>query len=159
MALAAVVAVPAHASSQACSVSYDYVIDSKANYFVPAAWNGTHLKDGPGGSMSVSVTKAGTLSLSATGTAEFSTSALFAKAKVSVSSTVATSVSVTVGHTYSHTITAGKYGNAQYGSWGYKITWSEYINNGPACLSHLYATGSATLPTDSTGWKYWETAS
>jgi hypothetical protein len=163
--LTAVGIAPAHAAAEgtvsprACSVSYDYVINSKTNYFVPATWNGTHLKDGPGGTMSVSVTKAGTLSWSVTGSAEFSTSAIFAKAKVSVSSTVATSVSITVGHTYTHNITSNKYGNAQYGSWGYKIKWTEYINNGPACLSHVYATGSATLPTSSTGWKYWETSS
>lgn len=135
-------------------------ITSKKNYHVPSWWNGTSYKDGPGGSMTVSVTKAGTLSMEVSAGAESEASAVLAKAKVSVSVKVVGSVTITTGHTYSHEISSHKYGHLQYGSWGYKITWKKLRRKGNGCGSPtLVKSGTATLPTKETGWKYWETAS
>lgn len=135
-------------------------ITSKKNYHVPSWWNGTSYKDGPGGSMTVSVTKGGTLGMEISAGAEAEASVVLAKAKTSVSVKVVGSVTITTGHTYSHNISSHKYGHLQYGSWGYKISWKKWRRKGDGCGSPtLVKSGTATLPTKETGWKYWETAS
>lgn len=159
-AVGVVAAAPAQAGAvqpRACSVSYDWVINSRTSHFMPAA--GTSYKDGPGGSMTVSVLTASTISGTISGTAESDIGFLVAKAKISVSTSVTKSVTVTKGHSYTHAVATNKYGHMQYGTWGYSLKWTEYINNGPACLSHVYKQGTAVLPRTEVGWRYWETAS
>jgi hypothetical protein len=135
-------------------------ITSKKSYHVPSWWNGTSYKDGPGGSMTVSVTKGGTLGMEISAGAESEASAVLAKAKVSVSAKVIGSVTITTGHTYTHEISSHKYGHLQYGSWGYKISWKKLRRKGDGCGSPtLVKSGTATLPTKETGWKYKETSS
>ncbi|MCN9239600.1 hypothetical protein NGF19_02190, partial [Streptomyces sp. RY43-2] len=136
-----------------------YNVTSKKATHVPSWWNGTKYKDGPGGTMKVSVIKGGTISLEVAGSGEFQAGALLAKAKVSVSAKVTSSVTITTGHEYTHNIAKKKYGHLQYGSWGYKITWKRYRLNAKTCGGVEIAHGSATLPTKETGWKYWETSS
>ncbi|TXJ74087.1 hypothetical protein E2C11_28025 [Streptomyces lavendulae] len=135
-------------------------ITSKKNYHIASWWNGTKYKDGPGGSMNASVTKSGTISAEISGSTEVSASSVVAAAKASVSAKVGGSVSVTTGHTYTHNISKNKYGHLQYGSWGYKVSWAKYRRKGDGCHgATLVDSGTATLPTSETGWKYWETAS
>ncbi|MPY58151.1 hypothetical protein FNH08_13515 [Streptomyces spongiae] len=137
-----------------------YSVTSKKAYHVPSGWNGTKYKDGPGGTIKVSVTKGGTISLEVSGSGEWSAGALLAKAKVTVSAKVAGSVTVTTGHEFSHEVTRNKYGHLQYGSWGYKVNWKRYRSSGRNCGSRVeIGHGKATLPTTETGWKYWETSS
>ncbi|MEU6595085.1 hypothetical protein ABZ923_38810 [Streptomyces sp. NPDC046881] len=146
---------------QACEhPSTWYSITSKKAYHVPSWWNGTKYKDGPGGTMKVSVTRGGTISLEISGSGEWSAGAILAKAKTTISVKVAGSVTITTGHEYSHEIPRNKYGHLQYGSWGYKITWKKYRSSGRSCDTRVeLAHGNATLPTTETGWKYWETSS
>ncbi|MEH0424532.1 hypothetical protein [Streptomyces sp. B21-083] len=94
-----------------------YEFSSNKAYFVPSWWNGTKFKDGPGGTMTVAVTKTGTISLEVSGSGEWSAGALLAKAKTTISVKVAGSVSVSTGHTYTRPIKSNKYGHMQYGSW------------------------------------------
>ncbi|MGV9344436.1 hypothetical protein ACWDSD_06410 [Streptomyces spiralis] len=137
-----------------------YTITSKTNYHVPSWWNGTKYKDGPGGAMSVSVTKSGTISGEVSGSGEWSAGAILAKAKTTISVKIAGSVSVTTGHTYSHNISRNKYGHLQYGSWGYKMTWKRWRSgSGSSCSTVEIGHGTAIYPTSETGWKYWETSS
>ncbi|MER8017488.1 hypothetical protein ACIQ7S_04355 [Streptomyces griseoluteus] len=137
-----------------------YSITSKKSVHVPSWWNGTKYKDGPGGTMTVAVTKGGTISADVTGTGDFEVSGVIGKAKASVSVKIGGSVTVTTGHTYSHTISKNRYGHLQYGSWGYRVTWKKYRSaGGRNCGGVEIGHGSATLPTSETGWKYWESAS
>ncbi len=140
-----------------CPPDVSVYISSKSAYFIGAS--GTHFKDGPGGTMTASVTKTSTISATLSSSAEVSASEIIASAKVSVSASVTGSVAIAVGHTYSHNITSNKYGNLQYGSHGYKVGWTKSRTNGNCKGETVLATGTATLPTDSVGWKYWETAS
>src|SRR6185436_11487182 len=105
----------------ACPSEYWYDITSSSSYHIPAS--GQYFKDGPGGSMTASVTYSSTIGASGTVSAGASVSGIVAEAKIEVSATISTSQTITIGHTYTHTITAGKYGNMQYGSWGYKLSW------------------------------------
>ncbi|RPF34734.1 hypothetical protein [Streptomyces sp. TLI_185] len=137
-----------------------YTYTSKTQYFIPSWWNGTSDKDGPGGTVAVSVTKGGTISAEFSGSGEWSAGALLAKAKTTISIKVGGSVSISVGHNYSHPISPNKYGHVQYGSWGYKTHWKKWrSNSGSSCNTVEIGHGSATLPTSETGWKYWETSS
>ncbi|MEV2193051.1 hypothetical protein AB0I02_18980 [Streptomyces phaeochromogenes] len=136
-----------------------YSITSKKAYHIPSWWNGTKYKDGPGGTMSVSVTKGGTISLEVGGSIEFSSNAIVAKAKAQVSTKITGSVTVTTGHTYTREIGKNKYGHLQYGSWGYKVNWKKYKSSGNGCNGIEIGHGTATLPTSETGWKYRETSS
>lgn len=136
-----------------------YEITSKKGYHVPSWWNGTSFKDGPGGTMVVKVEKAGKITASITGGTEAEAGAIIAKAKVKVDVTIGAEFAVTVGHEYRRDISRGKYGHLQYGSSGYKITWSKFETSADRCGKKLLKKGKATLPTKETGWKYWETSS
>ena len=108
--------------------------------------------------MTASVTTASTIGASGTVSAGATLSGIVAEAKVEISATISGSTSVTLGHTYSHTITSGKYGNMQYGSFGYSVGWKYYCDSA-TCTSILKSSGAAKLPTTAVGWRYWETAS
>ncbi|MFJ3284344.1 hypothetical protein ACIPMW_03530 [Streptomyces sp. NPDC086669] len=137
-----------------------YEFSSKRAYHVPSWWNGTKYKDGPGGTMSVSVTKSGSISLEVSGSGEWSAGAILAKAKTTVSAKVVGTVTITTGHTYTREISRNKYGHMQYGSWGYKVNWKRYRSVGNGCgAPQEIGRGTTTLPTKETGWKYWETKS
>ncbi|WP_327345222.1 hypothetical protein [Streptomyces europaeiscabiei] len=133
---------------------------NKKNYHIPSWWNGTKYKDGPGGTMTVSVTRSGTITAEVTGTVEAEANLVIAAAKSSISYKIAGSVTVATGHTYSRNIPKRKYGHLQYGSWGYKVSWEEYRRKGNGCgRATLIDSGTATLPTKETGWKFWSTSS
>ncbi|MGW4976950.1 hypothetical protein [Streptomyces mirabilis] len=134
-------------------------ITSKKAYHVPSWWNGSQFKDGPGGTMTVKVEKAGKISLSVTGGWEGETKFIVAKAKVKVDVNVTGEVGITVGHQYSRDVARGKYGHLQYGSWGYKVDWARYETSPDRCGKRKVRSGKATLPTTETGWRYWETNS
>ncbi|MGI5195656.1 hypothetical protein ACQEVY_18740 [Streptomyces sp. CA-288835] len=135
-----------------------YLITSKKAYHIPSWWNGTKFKDGPGGTMMVSVTKSGTVGLEISGSIEWESNAIISKAKATVSTKITGSVTIATGHNYTHEIKRNKYGHLQYGSWGYKLTWKKYRASGNGCDGVEIGRGKATLPTSETGWKYWETS-
>ncbi|MFJ2907624.1 hypothetical protein [Streptomyces sp. NPDC087212] len=145
----------AMAMPDTCPTQITVSIASHSAYFLPGT---TAFKDGRGGKITVSVTQAKTLSATLSASAEVSVSDVVASAKATVSKSVTGSVAVTVGHSYEHDISAGKYGNAQYGSWGYKVNWERIKENGN-CTSTVLSGGTATLPVSSVGWRYWETSS
>ncbi|MFD5699541.1 hypothetical protein [Streptomyces lasiicapitis] len=136
-----------------------YKITSKKNYHVPSRWNGTTFKDGPGGTMKVKVEKSGKIGVELSGSVEASTNAIIAKSKVTFGVKVVGEVGVTVGHEYSHDIPSRKYGHLQYGSWGYNVKWTKYATSADRCGKVKLGSGSAKLPTKSTGWRYWSTSS
>ncbi|MFD3658719.1 hypothetical protein [Streptomyces sp. NPDC058620] len=136
-----------------------YKVSGKKSYHVPSWWNGTSFKDGPGGSMRVSVEKAGKIAVEASGTGGFEASAIVATVKAEWQVKVVAEVGVTVGHTYTHSIPANKYGHLQYGSWGYKADWVKYKTSSDRCSKVKIGSGTAKLPTRETGWRYWSTNS
>ncbi|UIX30603.1 hypothetical protein [Streptomyces sp. GQFP] len=141
---------------KSCPTTYGVLIKSHSAYRIPA--KGAYLKDGPGGTMTASVTRASTITYSVSTSLEVSASYLFASAKASVSGGITKSVAITTGHSYSHDIHARKYGNLQYGSNGFKVSWESNRTN-PSCSTTTLASGTAVLPATSVGWHYWETSS
>ena len=131
-------------------------IDSHQGFHM---WDGkTWFKDGPGGTVTASVHRTSTMSASISAGAEISINELIADSKVSISASVTRTVSTTTGHTYTHSIPSGKYGNLQYGTWAYHVTWSKWRQNGNCTVTEL-AAGYGTVPTVAVGWKYFTTSS
>ncbi|MFD4483351.1 hypothetical protein ACFWPU_45640 [Streptomyces sp. NPDC058471] len=136
-----------------------YKTTSKTNYHVPARWNGTTFKDGPGGTMKVKVEKSGKVGVELSGSIEASANAIIAKSKATFGVKVYGEVGVTIGHEYSHDIPSRKYGHLQYGSWGYNVKWTKYATSADRCSKVKLGSGTAKLPTKSTGWRFWTTSS
>lgn len=115
-------------------------------------------KNGPGGSMSVSRTYSGSVSASVTAGSSAEVSAVLAKAQVSISAQLSTTNSTSATNTFSKDITAGKYGNAQYVSWGQDVSYTKRRLNRD-CTTTTIATGKIKFPSSKEGWYYWETSS
>jgi hypothetical protein len=108
--------------------------------------------------MTVSVSSSSTISTTTTATFTISTSALVAESQLQVSGSLTTSDSISVGHSYTHAISSGKYGNMNYGTWGQHVTFQKWHYT-PACAGVLDGTATANIPDSSVGWYYWETTS
>ncbi|GAA0640477.1 hypothetical protein GCM10009535_16890 [Streptomyces thermocarboxydovorans] len=136
-----------------------YTVSGKTNYHVPSWWNGTSYKDGPGGTMTVEVLKAGKISVELSGNASAEAGVILSKAKAEFGIKVVAEVGVTVGHRYSRVIKNGRYGHMQYGSWGYKVNWTKWETSADRCGKKKLGFGTAKMPTKEVGWRYWETRS
>ncbi|WP_245727598.1 hypothetical protein [Streptomyces vietnamensis] len=134
-------------------------IVSSTSYFVPSLLPGTSFKDGPGGKMIVSVTKAGSVKAEITAGGEAELSAVVASAKATINTTIGAEFTYTIGHTYQQDVSPRKYGHLQYGSYGFKVVWGKYRTSADRCGKTLVKSWTAKLPTRETGWKYWETPS
>ncbi len=134
-----------------------YTITSSSDVRIPFSGIPT-FKNGPGGTMSVTKDYSGSASFQVTAGAESEVGAVLAKAKVSVSASLTQTNSSTVTNNYTRTITAGKYGNVQYVSWGKTVNWKKYYLDA-YCRSTTKATGTIKFPSTSEGWYYWETSS
>lgn len=151
-------ALPAQSAQAACAdMGTYYSITSSSAVRIPFSGIPT-FKNGPGGTLSVTKDYAGSASFQVTAGAESEVGAVLAKAKVSVSASLTLSNSSTVTNNYSHTITPGKYGHAQYVSWGRKVSWKKYYVD-YRCYTTTKATGTINFPANEEGWYYWETSS
>ena len=144
------------AAHAACPSDIYYSVKGTATY-VPFKGLPT-FKDGKGGTISVTKDFTKTASYQVTAGAESEAGAVFAKAKVSVSASLTKTNTSTVSHNYSHKISAGKYGHAQYVAWGKKVTWKKWQTT-PQCTAKVLGSGTIKFPTNSEGWRYWETKS
>lgn len=115
-------------------------------------------KNGPGGHLSVTRSYSGSVSAQVTVGAESEVGVVLARAKVSISASLTASNSTGTTNTYSRTITAGKYGHAQYVSWGRKVNYTKSRVNGN-CTTTTLGYGTINFPANEEGWYYWETSS
>ncbi|MET8131560.1 hypothetical protein ABZV24_06245 [Streptomyces sp. NPDC005251] len=70
---------------QICDGPQTWIEITKKNYHIPSWWNGAKYKDGPGGTMTVSATRGGTITAEVTGTVSAEANLIVAAAKSSVS--------------------------------------------------------------------------
>ena len=115
-------------------------------------------KDGPGGKIIVSRSYSGSVSYGVVAGAESEVGAVLAKAKVSISASLTKTNSTTTTHTYERKITAGKYGNVRYVSWGKRVAWTKKKERLDCTVATL-AKGVIRFPATKEGWYYWETNS
>lgn len=129
---------------------------SPRNFFVPR----TRYLDGPGGSMTASVTR------------EYEVLA-FVETENEAAKTIEKDEvifnlrrlglphleerhMVFTGHEYTQEITKGMYGNMWYRVFGYRIGWSAWSVLG-TCDRRKISAGIASVPSRVEGWRYWET--
>lgn len=148
------IAAPASADADECTPNDHLEITSSRTNFMGA--EGNYFKAGPGGTMTVTSKTASTIQATATVTAGVTVEAVVTTAKAEVSASISQSVTVETGQQYSHDVSPGKYGNIQYGAFGFDVDWQKvrvYSN----CSYTVLAVGSGKVPTRAYGWQYWET--
>ena len=155
--LAALVIGEAAPALARCAEREWYDITSATSIHMPAA--GTSYKDGPGGTITVAVQRASTISATASVSSGAATGGIVQAARTEVSNAAATSNQITVGHSYSRTITSNRYGNVVYGAWGYQVNWRYGVINADCTSTQLTSGTGAKVPTTQEGWRYWETGS
>jgi hypothetical protein len=158
MALGALLAGAAPASAHSvtpnCTSDVTTAITSSNYVFI---WDGvTWFHDGPGGTVTGTVTTARQISSTISAGAEISLSDLISTVKATVSASATNSVTTTVGHLYTHSIPSNEYGNLRYGSWGYAVHW-EIVYRHSNCTTTIVQTGTGTVTTVAVGWHYWST--
>jgi hypothetical protein len=139
----------------AASCAADVVIGVSGRYVF--LWDRvTWYHDGPGGRVTGEVHTQRQVSATLSYGADISINELIAESKVTISRSVTKSVTTTTGHTYYHDIPAKKYGNLQYGAWGYAVSWvKEYRHSN--CKITVLGRGTGTVPTVAVGWHYFTT--
>jgi hypothetical protein len=103
----------------ACSERGDhYPVSNKKDLFIPV---GIDFKSGPGGTTTAAVQRTLATSLSVQLGATFKAGAIVASAEANMSITGTVTATIQETHTYSHNISANKYGHLRYGNWGWKM--------------------------------------
>ncbi|WP_113699545.1 hypothetical protein [Nonomuraea lactucae] len=126
------------------------------NFFVPR----TRFIDGPGGEMTVSVTREhevlAFLELDKTASRSVTVGDVVRSLSKSVTPHLELRHMVFTGHDYTQTISKGMYGNMWYRVFGYRVGWSQFaqLSN---CNQWRVSTGIANVPSRVEGWRYWET--
>ncbi|HEU5222772.1 MAG TPA: hypothetical protein VFU07_03730 [Candidatus Lumbricidophila sp.] len=149
----------ASASTQVCSdAGTHYVVSNKQGIHLPS---GIDWKSGPGGTVTSSIESTQTTSLSVSMSGSFSTGAIVAQAEVTFGVDASVSQSIGSTYTYSHPVTAGKYGHVQFGNWGWAMNVRKYEVSSSTCTitSDTYGTVNRMPSANSWGFRYWETAS
>ncbi|MEW9548307.1 hypothetical protein [Nonomuraea sp. NPDC050783] len=132
---------------------------SPRNFFLPR----TRFTDGPGGSMTVSVTREHeVLAFLETERERVETTSVITPGDV-IRALRKNGIPhleerhmVFSGHEYTREISKGMYGNMWYRVFGYRIGWSAWSVLS-TCRHVKIATGIANVPARIEGWKYWET--
>ncbi len=124
---------------------------TNANAYVPF---GSILRSGPGGTVTA------TQHIAYTSTVKSSVSGNISAGEIvsaSISAGVSNAKSSTTGtsYTYSHPISNGKYGNLQWVNWAATVSVKKTVVVSPCNFSQI-AAGTATVPRDSWGYRYWE---
>ncbi len=124
---------------------------TNANAYVPF---GSILRSGPGGTVTA------TQHIAYTSTVKSSVSGNISAGEIvsaSISAGVSNTKSSTTGtsYTYSHPISNGKYGNLQWVNWAATVSVKKTVVVSPCNFSQI-AAGTATVPRDSWGYRYWE---
>lgn len=115
-------------------------------------------RNGPGGTLSVTRSYSGSTTFSIAVGASIDVGPVLAQAKMSVDASLTQSNSTSATNTYSRKITAGKFGNVQYVSYGKKVNFRKYRLNADCSTTTLTSGGSITYPSSVEGWYYWETS-
>lgn len=134
---------PAQTYSQIDGSRYVFIWDKK-----------TWFRSGPGGEVVGIVSKTSQINSEISVGASISIDALVEDSQVTISKSVTKIVSTTKGNEEIHTVPKGKYGNIEYGAWGYQVKWSKWqvYNN---CTDKKIGHGTGMVPTVATGWYYW----
>lgn len=115
-------------------------------------------RNGPGGTLSVTRGYSGTTTFAISVGASIDVGPVLAQAQLSVDASLTQSNTTSATNTYSRKITAGKFGNVQYVSYGKKVNFRKYRLNADCSTTTLTSGGSITYPSSVEGWYYWETS-
>lgn len=141
-----------------CSPRFQFKVHSLSprNFFIPR----TRYIDGPGGEMTVSITREhevlAFVETEKERTRQRTKGNLVRSLRKLGIPHLEERHMVFSGHDYTRTITKGKYGNMWYRVFGYRIGYSTWRVLG-TCRRVRVGTGIANVPARVEGWRYWET--
>ncbi|MEV0379412.1 hypothetical protein [Nonomuraea sp. NPDC050643] len=147
-----------HDGDNTCSPRLFYKLHkiSPRNFFVPR----TRYTDGPGGSMTVSVTREhevlAFLETEKEKELSVTTGDLVKRLRRLGLPHLEERHMVFTGHEYTREISKGMYGNMWYRVFGYRVGWSAWSVL-RSCRHIKVTTGIANVPARVEGWRYWET--
>jgi hypothetical protein len=138
-------------------VGWHYRVFNKQDLHIPA---GLHYKSGPGGTVSATVQHNLSATLGTSINTSVNGSLVVASAGVTFGINASVTSSISQTYTYSRNIAAGKYGNVQFGNWGWRMGLEKYYLASGCTVTSSY-TGTVTkMPSaGSWGYRYWETNS
>ncbi|MDA0632075.1 hypothetical protein OUY22_01500 [Nonomuraea sp. MCN248] len=129
---------------------------SPTNFFIPR----TRFIDGPGGTMTVQVTREhevlAFLETESERQISVTTGDVVRNLRLLGIPHLEERHMVFAGHEYTREITKGMYGNMRYRVFGYRVGWSAWSVLG-TCRHRLIERGIANVPARVEGWRYWET--
>lgn len=125
---------------------------NNSNYFMGV---GTIFRAGPGGSIQSSIEGSKTVSVQSSVAGSIGVDNIV-KASIEAGASTAVSSSTRQTYTFSHDISPNRYGNMQFGNYGWKVTVKKY-KIVPPCNTTVVVSGTAEVPSrDYWGYKYWE---
>ncbi|MEV5691410.1 hypothetical protein [Micromonospora globbae] len=138
-------------------MGWHYRTFSKQDLHIPA---GIHFKSGPGGTVGASIQYNLSTTFAVSSGISVSASAVVLSAEGTFGINASVTSSLAQSYTYSRTISSGKYGNLQFGNWGWRMGVEKYYMNS-SCVKTDSVTGTVTrMPSAlSWGYRYWETSS
>ena len=122
-----------------------------SNYFIGA---GTVFRAGPGGTITTQYEGSKTISVQSSLTASVGINNIV-QASVQAGATTAVASSTKETFTYSHDVSPNRYGNMQFGNYGWRTQVQKNRIIAP-CNPHVDVSGTATLPSGVWGYRYWE---
>ncbi|MFF5208388.1 hypothetical protein [Streptosporangium sp. NPDC000396] len=130
---------------------------SPRNFFVPR----TRFIDGPGGTMTASVTRQhrvySEIEIEREKGLEITINNLIRRLRNNFNPLLAEEHLVTAGHEFTQEISDGMYGNLWYRVFGYRVGFSAWRELG-TCRRLKVTAGIANIPARVEGWRYWETS-
>lgn len=124
---------------------------TNANAYIPF---GPVLRSGPGGTVTATQQVSYTSSVRSSISGNISVGEIVS-ATVSAGISDAKSSVTSTSYTYSHPISNGKYGNMQWIHWAANVNVKKTVVVSPCNFSQI-ASGTATVPRNSWGYRYWE---
>lgn len=148
----------ANISPMSCSdMGWHYAVSGKADTHLPT---GTDWKSGPGGTVSSSLEYSQATAITVSASFSYSVSSIVSAAQATYGISAAATSSKNVSYTYTHAVTAGKYGHLQFGNWGWSMNFQKYyLDNYCTTTSSSSGVVNRMPSANSWGFRYWETNS
>lgn len=124
---------------------------TNANAYIPF---GPVLRSGPGGTVTATQQVSYTSSVKSNISGSISAGEIVS-ATISAGISDAKSSTTGTSYTYSRPVSSGKYGNLQWVDWAVNVNVKKTVVVSPCNFSQI-ASGTATVPRNSWGYRYWE---
>lgn len=134
---------------------WHYDVSGKYSRHIPT---GDVFRSGKGGTVTATLEYGHEASLQVSSGGSVSASSLVASAEATYGINASTTASRSASYGYSRKISSNKYGNLQFGNWGWGMNFQKYYVNNYCSVSSRTSGTIKGMPSSNTwGFRYWET--